>query len=241
MVASGTWPSTWSPSMACCPRSASLRLSPANQGTTEQLDKTSRIWYLFHYSSRLNNILKSKLREYARSLRLAIDKGNTDNELRVQIAGMMAEVYRWVSLNFKPLFNCFFRIVGICLGVPPMHFTWEYTDKAKQVKFLSFNIIHTRNQTQTQIFNRMCFNIYRMCFNLLQNISQNISIIFDFNILQVQTVGPISPLEFYNQWVKPVWNIEDKICLVNLSPHELSLALLSDTHIQIVPFSVSYI
>ena len=51
---------------------------------------------LFNFSSRLNNILKSKLREYARSLRLAIDKGNTDNELRVQIAGMMAEVYRWV-------------------------------------------------------------------------------------------------------------------------------------------------
>ena len=33
MVASGTWPSTWSPSTACCPRSASLRPSPVNQGT----------------------------------------------------------------------------------------------------------------------------------------------------------------------------------------------------------------
>jgi len=99
-------------------------------------------------SSRLNNILKSKLREYARCLRLSIDQDNTDEQLREQIAGMMAEIY---------------RIVGICLGVPPTTFTWEYTDKAKQV----------------------------------------------------QSVGPLSPLEFYNTWVRPVWNIEDKICLVS--------------------------
>ena len=111
MVASGTWPSTWSPSTACCPRSASLRPSPVNQGTVilhtnlpvqpkwTKKSKFVTIYLslsLFNFSSRLNNILKSKLREYARSLRLAIDKGNTDNELRVQIAGMMAEVYRWV-------------------------------------------------------------------------------------------------------------------------------------------------
>ena len=32
MAANGTWPSTWSPSMECSPKSASLRLSPANQG-----------------------------------------------------------------------------------------------------------------------------------------------------------------------------------------------------------------
>jgi len=99
-------------------------------------------------SSRLNNILKSKLREYARALRLAIEQGGTDAQLREEIAGMMAEVY---------------RIVGICLGVPPITFTWEYTDKAKQV----------------------------------------------------QSVGPISPLDFYSTLVKPVWNIEDKICLVS--------------------------
>ena len=108
MAASGTWPSTWSPSTACCPRSASLRLSPVNQGSLIVLHIWSwlfclirgdiKIWYFFPNSSRLNNILKSKLREYARSLRLSIDKGNSDNELRVQIAGMMAEVYRWVII-----------------------------------------------------------------------------------------------------------------------------------------------
>ena len=78
-----------------------------------------------------------------------------------------------------------------------MHFTWEYTDKAKQVQFHFF--------TFPEYF---------------QNTFQNISRTFAFNILQVQTVGPISPLDFYNQWVKPVWNIEDKICLVN-SPFQL--------------------
>ena len=62
-------------------------------------------------SSRLNNILKSKLREYARSLRLAIDKGNTDNELRVQIAGMMAEVYRYVDQFILQTFNFFDNII----------------------------------------------------------------------------------------------------------------------------------
>jgi bleomycin hydrolase len=56
--------------------------------------------------------------ELSRSLRLSIDDGRTDEQLREQISGMMAEVY---------------RIVGICLGVPPVQFTWEYTDKAKQV------------------------------------------------------------------------------------------------------------
>ena len=83
-----------------------------------------------------------------------------------------------------------------------MHFTWEYTDKAKQVQFHFF--------TFPRIFPEY-FPKY------VQNIRQNISRTFAFNILQVQTVGPISPLDFYNQWVKPVWNIEDKICLVNSS------------------------
>jgi len=99
-------------------------------------------------SSRLNNILKSKLREYARTLRLAIDQGDTDDQLQEKITEMMGQVY---------------RIVGICLGIPPSKFTWEFTVKSKEF----------------------------------------------------QSVGPISPLEFYNTWVKPVWSVEDKICLVS--------------------------
>lgn len=99
-------------------------------------------------SSRLNNILKSKLREYTRLLRLSIQEGKTDADIEAQISGMMEEVY---------------RIVGICLGIPPKQFTWQYVDKAKQF----------------------------------------------------HSVGPISPLEFYNTHVKPVWNIDEKVCLVS--------------------------
>jgi len=99
-------------------------------------------------SSRLNNILKSKLREYARTLRIAIEKGEDDSQVETKISEMMSEIY---------------RIVGICLGIPPVQFTWEYVDKSKQFK----------------------------------------------------SVGPITPLEFYETFVKPVWNIEDKVCLVS--------------------------
>jgi aminopeptidase C len=27
-----------------------------------------------------------------------------------------------------------YRITGICLGIPPTQFTWQYVDKAKQVR-----------------------------------------------------------------------------------------------------------
>ena len=99
-------------------------------------------------SSRLNNILKSKLREYARTLRLAIEQGESDAKIQLTISSMMSEIY---------------RIVGICLGIPPAKFTWEYTDKSKQF----------------------------------------------------QSVGPHSPQEFYETFVKPVWSVEEKVCLVS--------------------------
>ena len=98
-------------------------------------------------SGRLNGILKSKLREYAKNLRTSCDEGASDEELQKTILGMMSEIY---------------KIVGICLGIPPAQFKWDYVDKSKQ---------H-------------------------------------------QSVGPITPLEFYENYVKPVWNIENKVCLV---------------------------
>lgn len=99
-------------------------------------------------SGRLNGILKSKLREYAKNLRTCCDEGMSDEELEATILKMMSEIY---------------KIVGICLGIPPAQFKWDYLDKSKQ---------H-------------------------------------------QCVGPISPLEFYEKYVKPVWNIENKVCLVS--------------------------
>ena len=98
-------------------------------------------------SSRLNGILKSKLREYAKELRGHIAGGASDDALVAAQRSMMGQVY---------------TIEGICLGIPPDTFTWQYADKAKQ---------HV-------------------------------------------TAGPMTPLEFYNKYVKPVWSVEDKVCLV---------------------------
>jgi len=99
-------------------------------------------------SSRLNRFLKTKIREYSRTLHQLIEEGQSDQSLEVVISGMMKQVY---------------RIVGICLGIPPKTFVWQFVDKTKQV----------------------------------------------------QTVGPITPQDFYNLHVKPIYNIEDKICLVS--------------------------
>ena len=103
--------------------------------------------YSCESSSRLNGILKSKLREYAKNLREAIDGGASEAELVTTTQEMMGQIY---------------TIIGICLGIPPDTFTWQYTDKAK-----------------THV-----------------------------------SVGPITPVEFYQKYLKPVWNIEDKVCLV---------------------------
>ena len=99
-------------------------------------------------TARMNSILKSKLREFAKLLRDSIANGATDKEVQEQIIDQMTIVY---------------RIVGICLGVPSETFTWEYYDKAKEY-----------------------------C-----------------------SVGPITGLQFYKQYVKPYYNVDDKICLVS--------------------------
>lgn len=52
-----------------------------------------------------------------------------------------------------------YKIVSICLGIPPSTFTWEYYDKSK---------------------NYHC-------------------------------IGPITPLDFYNKHVKPVFDVEQKV------------------------------
>lgn len=103
--------------------------------------------YSCESSTRMNSFLKSKLREYAKVLRGLIDNGATDEELEVRILEQMAVIY---------------RIIGICLGVPPESFTWEHYDKSKSYK----------------------------------------------------CVGPVTPVEFYEKYVKPCFNVDDKVCLV---------------------------
>ncbi|KRF94065.1 bleomycin hydrolase isoform X1 [Drosophila mojavensis] len=98
-------------------------------------------------SIRMNAILKSKLREYARHLRVLLEKQPSDEEITCKIQEQMSEIY---------------KVVGICLGIPSETFTWEYYDKSKNY----------------------------------------------------QSIGPISSLEFYERYVKPHFNVEDKVCLV---------------------------
>lgn len=98
-------------------------------------------------SARMNQVLKSKLREYAKAIRELIAKGGSDGDVQSLIKDQMTNVY---------------RIVGICLGIPNDTFTWSYYDKNKAF----------------------------------------------------HSVGPLSPLEFYEDHVKPLFNVDDKVCLV---------------------------
>ncbi|KRT81702.1 Peptidase, partial [Oryctes borbonicus] len=98
-------------------------------------------------STRMNQILKSKLREYAKALRDLISSGGSDGDVQTLIEQQMQNI---------------FRVVGICLGIPNERFTWSYYDKNK-----SFH-----------------------------------------------SIGPITPLEFYEKHVKHLYNVDDKVCLV---------------------------
>lgn len=75
-----------------------------------------------------------------------------------------------------------YRIVSICLGIPPETFTWEYYDKSKAY----------------------------------------------------HKIGPVTPLEFYNEYVKPVYNVEDKVSdmwdhYVTLSCEQMNLCSMKLT------------
>jgi len=104
--------------------------------------------YSSENSLRMNRLLKSKLREYSYALNKMIDEGASDDDLRAKIESQMSVI---------------FRIIGICLGVPPETFTWQYYDKAKKYN----------------------------------------------------DVREVTPLQFYTQHVKPVFDISNKICLVS--------------------------
>jgi hypothetical protein len=73
-----------------------------------------------------------------------VTDGASDGEISLSIQQKMADLY---------------RIVGICLGVPPETFTWEYYSKTKEFS----------------------------------------------------SIGPVTPLDFYIKYVKPVFNVDDKV------------------------------
>lgn len=104
--------------------------------------------YSSESTGRMNGILKSKLREFAKALRDLVAKDASETEINSLVLEQMNTIY---------------RIVGICLGIPDDKFTWEYYDKTKAYK----------------------------------------------------SVGPIAPKEFYERYVKPCFNVDDKFCLVS--------------------------
>ncbi|XP_008554962.1 bleomycin hydrolase [Microplitis demolitor] len=98
-------------------------------------------------TSRMNFILTSKLREFAKELRRLVADEASDDAIEKKILEQLNIVY---------------RIVGICLGIPSQLITWEYYDKTK---------------------NYHC-------------------------------IGPITGLDFYTKHVKPIFNVDEKVCLV---------------------------
>ncbi|XP_063992180.1 bleomycin hydrolase isoform X1 [Diachasmimorpha longicaudata] len=98
-------------------------------------------------TSRMNSLVNSKLREFAKALKNLVDSGASDEDIETKITGQMVTV---------------FRIIGICLGVPSETITWEYYDKSK-------------------VYN---------------------------------CIGPLKPVDFYTKYVKPYFNVDNKVCLV---------------------------
>lgn len=60
-----------------------------------------------------------QLREYTKELRSLVAEGASEEEISSHIQQQMSNIY---------------RIIGICLGIPPDTFTWEYYNKAKEFK-----------------------------------------------------------------------------------------------------------
>ncbi|XP_043461903.1 bleomycin hydrolase [Leptopilina heterotoma] len=98
-------------------------------------------------SARLNGMLKTKLREFAKVLRTLMENKASDKEVQEKIREQMAIIY---------------KLVGICLGIPSETITWDY-------------------YTTSKVFN---------------------------------STGPITPLEFYEKYVKPCFDVDEKVCLV---------------------------
>ncbi|KAG8198800.1 hypothetical protein JTE90_007104 [Oedothorax gibbosus] len=99
-------------------------------------------------SHRMNGIIKTKVREYTKELQEMVQNKSSQEKLEEKIVGYMEELY---------------RVISICIGVPPESFTWEYYNKNK-----AYN-----------------------------------------------SVGPITPLKFYEEYVKPHVNVDDLVCLVH--------------------------
>ncbi|CRK87633.1 CLUMA_CG001429, isoform A [Clunio marinus] len=69
--------------------------------------------------NRMNLILKSKLREFAKLVYDDISLQVSEVSVQATMHSQMTEIY---------------NIVGICIGIPPETFQWEYKDEEKRIK-----------------------------------------------------------------------------------------------------------
>ncbi|KAJ8266287.1 hypothetical protein GJAV_G00128700 [Gymnothorax javanicus] len=99
-------------------------------------------------SAVMDDILKHMMRANYVKLSEMVANEAYDADIELSIDGMIEKVY---------------RVVSVCLGSPPVTFSWEYRDKDK--------------------------NFHRL--------------------------PPLTPLQFYRQHVKPLYNVQEKICLMN--------------------------
>lgn len=90
-----------------------------------------------------------QLREYAKVLQGMVSAEVGHNEIQLKIEEFMGNIY---------------RIVAICLGIPPKTFTWEYYDKTKQYCVME----------------------------------------------------SMKPIDFYENLVKPMYNVQDKVSNISL-------------------------
>ncbi|KAL4713633.1 hypothetical protein ACJJTC_002980 [Scirpophaga incertulas] len=104
--------------------------------------------YSSRRSLRMNALIKTKLREFAKDLREKVCSGATDDEIQSIIDDQIKTIY---------------NIVATCLGTPPDKFTYEFYNKDK------------------------AYNSF----------------------------GVLTPQQFYDSLVRPLFNVDDKVCLVS--------------------------
>ncbi|CAF3825569.1 unnamed protein product [Adineta steineri] len=81
-----------------------------------------------------------------------------------------------------------------------------------------FELTQQENIKDSDIMNReaeMMKEIHRIVTICLGSPPEQITFEYHDTAKQYQKIGPITPLEFYRQIVKPIYNIDNKVCLVH--------------------------
>ena len=105
-----------------------------------------------------------QLREFAKTLQEMVVAEMDEEKIRLKTEEFMEIIY---------------RIVGICLGIPPKSFTWEYYDKSKQ------HCIQ-ENLTSLQFYENLVKPLYNVEDKVSHSTSHIFSFIFSHNIPPIE-------------------------------------------------------